>query len=208
MPAFKRIWILGLAFLSLAAWGGTTVQVLETLTPKAPKKADMGYSVEGNAWHYRDDKVDFRLAFLSADERAAFFHEKGVADPFTSFGLRENLILFRVRIENLTDGTPVEFSPTAAMLGNSLAFDETYIFQYLYKEPQVDEKMAAAGKTVFLSHLQLPPGKWIERLIVFKYDDPYSVRTLKFVVQGLMVGPDGLNLEFPFKANFRKEKLP
>jgi hypothetical protein len=208
MPSLGRIWIVGLALLSLAAWGSKKVQVLESLTPSVSKQEAPGYTAQGTEWRYRDDKIDFRVAPLTAEDRGAFYREKGLVDPFASFRATDNLLLFRVRIENLSKDTPVEFSPTATMFGNSVAFDETYIFQYLYKESNADEKLTAVGKTLFLSHLQLPPGTWIERLMAFTYDDPYTTKTLRLVVQGLMAGPEGLNLEFPFKASYRKEKLP
>lgn len=208
MSASRRFAILGLALLGLSLWGGTKVQVVESLTPSVSKQKSPGYSAEGVEWRYRDDQVEFRVAPLTAAERAAYYQSKGLADPFGSFGPTDNLILFLVRIENLSKDTPVEFSPTATMFGNSVAFDETYIFQYLYKESGADEKLVTAGKTMFLSHLQLPPGNWIERLMAFTYDDPYATKTLRFVVQGLMAGPEGRDLEFPFKATYRKEKRP
>jgi hypothetical protein len=190
---------------ALAAWASGAL-ILESLTPLASKKLPPGYTLEGNVWHYRDPRVDVQVAPLAGEERASFFMSRGLQNPFASALPMENLILFRLRIENLQKDQSVEFSPTAVILGNSLAFDDTHVYQFLYKEADSETKLAAAGKTMYMNHLSLPAGLWIERLLAFQYDDPYPTKKIPLILGSMSAGPEGLDLVFPYKASFHKEK--
>jgi len=196
---------LGLLLVAASAWAGG-ILILESLTPELPKKAPEGYSLEGGVYHYRDAHLDVQVFQLTAAERPQYYAMKKLPDPFSGVRPAENLILIRVRIENLQKEGAVEFSPTASMLGDSLAFDDTYVYQFIYKEKDADAKLSAAGKTMYLKHLSLPPGTWIERLLAFQYDNPYPSKRLILQIGGISTGQEGVNLVFPFKTKFRKEK--
>jgi len=205
VPPTRKAIALGLILVAASAWAGG-VLILKSLTPELPKKAPEGYSLEGGVYHYRDAHLDVQVTPLTAAERPQYYATKKLPDPFSEVMPTENLILIRVRIENLQKEGAVEFSPTASMLGDSLAFDDTYVYQFLYKEKDADARLSAAGQTMFLKHLSLPPGNWIERLLAFQYDDPYPSKKLFLQLGGISVGPEGVPLAFPFKATFRKEK--
>jgi len=193
--------------LAVSAWAGG-VEVLESIVPLPSKKMPQGYSLEGEIWHYRDANLDVKVTPLTPEARARYYAEKQLEDPFSGVLPRENLVVMRLRVENLQKDGTVEFSPTACMLGNSLAFDDTYVYQFLYKEKNADAKLASAGKTLFMKHLSLPAGTWIEHLLAFQYDDPYPTKKLGLILGGISAGAEGVDIVFPFKATFKKEKGP
>lgn len=191
--------------LSLSVWAGSKIYVLKSLTPVVDKKSGPGYTMEGLTSHFRDQRADVQVTVLTPEERTKFFAGKGLDDPFTILSPRENYIFFKLRMENLDSSDTLEFSPNEVMFGNSMPLDETMLYQLLYKEKDGDAKLVAAGKTVFSRHLSLPPHAWIERLIIFQYDDPYPARKISLVINGAQIGRNGLELEFLFKSDFKKE---
>ena len=205
MSTRKKAVTLCLILVALSAWAGGTL-VLESLAPELPKKAPEGYSLQGEVHHYRDSRLDVQVAYLAVAERVRYFAMKELPDPFATVLPAENLILIRMRLENLQKEGAVEFSPTATMLGESLAFDDTFVYQFLYKEKDADAKLSAAGKTMYLRHLSLPPGTWIERLLAFQYDDPYSAKRLILQIGGVSTGQEAVDLAFSFKTTFKKVK--
>jgi hypothetical protein len=205
MSKAKKGIALGLILMAASAWAASSL-ILDSLTPNPPKKLPEGYGVESGAYHFRDARLDLQVAQLTSEERVRFYAAKKLPDPFSGVLPIENLILLRLRIENLQKENTLEFSPTATMLGNCLAFDDTYVYQFLYREHDAAAKLDAAGKTMFLKHLSLPPGTWIERLLAFQYDDPYPSKKILLVVGGISAGAEGVDLAFPFKATYRKEK--
>ena len=191
--------------LALVAGASSKIYIIERLEPDPPKKVAQ-YSAQDGGLRYRDPRLDVTAAPLLGEERAAYFAARGVADPFASPVLEPTYVLFRVRIENLMKDEALEFSPGSAMFGNSNAMDEIAVYQLFYKEPDGEARLAAAGKTLFLRHLRLPPGQWIERVMVFQYDDPYPTKKIALILSSILLGRDGTDLEFPFRASYRKEK--
>jgi hypothetical protein len=191
--------------LSLLAGATSKTYIIERLEPDPPKKAAQ-YSAEGGGLRYRDARLDVAAVPLLGEARSSYFTSRGVVDPFDSPALEPNYVLFRVRLENLMKDEALEFSPGSAMFGNSNALDEIGVYQLFYKEVDGEARLAAAGKTLFLRHLRLPPGEWIERLMVFQYDDPYPTKKITLVLSSILLGRDGVDLEFPFRASYRKEK--
>jgi hypothetical protein len=195
------------ALVTAVALVAKTINILEDMTPEAPKKPIPGYSAEGRSAHYRDQRLDVRASFLPAGERAAWYAEKGMGDPFAAF-LRpeENYVFFRVRFENLQKVENVEFSPGSSMFGTANLVDDIAVYELLYKETDGEERLACAGKALFLKPLHLPPGQWIERLLVYKYDESYQMRKVPLVLSNILLGREGIDIEFSFLPTFKKEK--
>ena len=165
-----------------------------------------GIAVEGNGYRFTAGDVDVRVEPLTDEQRAAFCREQGVEDPFGALRKGESYVFFKVRFENRRKEGDLVFSPQAAMFGNGLAFDEIKVYQYFYRDKDADAILASAGKVLFLKNLVLPPGYHLERLLMFQYDDPYPVKKISLIIGSLMAGQDGLDLEFRFRATYRKEK--
>lgn len=190
---------------ALAAGAATKIYIIEKLEPDPPKKVAQ-YSAEPGGLRYRDARLEVVAAPLLGEARSSYFASRGLSDPFASPALEPTYVLFRIRIENLMRDEALEFSPGSAMFGNSNPLDEIAVYQLFYKEPDGEARLAAAGKTLFLRHLRLPPGEWIERLMVFQYDDPYPTKKITLILGSILLGRDGIDLEFPFRASYRKEK--
>jgi hypothetical protein len=75
-----------------------------------------------------------------------------------------------------------------------------------YKETDGEERLAAAGKSFYFKSLHLPPGQWIERLMIFQYDELYQQKKVSLVLSSILLGREGVDLEFPFLTTFKKEK--
>lgn len=196
-----------LLVLGVSAWASRKIYILETLTPDAKKVDSKKLSVEGGGFHYRDKRVDVRVEPLTGKELEAYYEAESVRDPFAGFPPEANYVFFKVRIENLQKSGELTFSPQGAMLGSDGPLDDIGLYQLFYRETDGDQKLAAAGKTLFLKNLYLPAGYWIERLLVFHYDNPYPTKKMTLILSNILLGKDGLDLEFPFRAGFKKEKI-
>ncbi len=196
-----------LLVLSVSAWASRKICILQGLTPDVKKVDSKNLTVEGGGFHYRDKRVDVRLTPLTGRELEAYYEAQGVSDPFTGFPPEANYVFFKLRIENLQKSGDLTFSPQGAMLGSDGTLDDIGLYQLFYRETDGDQKLAAAGKTLFLKNLYLPAGYWIERLLVFQYDNPYPTKKLTLIMSNILMGKDGLDLEFPFRADFKKEKV-
>lgn len=195
-----------LALVVVAAWA-KSINILTDLTPVEPKKGDVGISVEGKGYHYRDKRIDVRVQYLTPGERLAWYQQRGVSDPFAGFVLpQENYVFFKVRFENLQREETVEFTPGSSMFGTSNLVDETAVYELFYKESDGETRLAAAGKTLFLKALHLPPGEWIERILLFKYDEEHQQKKVVLIMSNILLGHEGVDLEFPFNTTFKKEK--
>lgn len=196
--------LLAMAALAVAA---KSVNILMDLMPEPQKKAHEGYAVEGRAYHYRDKRLDARVAYLPPEDRAAWFAGHKIPDPF--LGLikpEDNYAFFVVRLENLQAEENVGFTPGSAMFGTANLVDDITVYQMFYKESDGEARLAAAGKAFFFKPLYLPPGKWIERLLLFQYDEAYAAKKVPLVMSSILLGRDGIDLEFSFLATFKKEK--
>ncbi len=202
----RRFAIAAVSLLALVAAGGKTIQVLERLVPDQPKKQVVGYSVEGGSYRFSDTRFSVVATPLDRAGLATYYRARGLENPFVHFPEEANYVFFNVRFENFQKDETVEFSPGSSMFGNSNPLDETRMYQLFYKEAGSEAKLAAVGRTFFLKNLRLPPGEWIERLVGFQYDDPYKTKKISLVFTSILMGPEGVTVEFPFRAEFRKEK--
>ena len=196
--------LLAMAALAVAA---KSVNILMDLTPEPQKKAREGYAVEGRAYHYRDKRLDARVAYLPPEDRTAWFSKRGLQDPFDGLIKPEdNYAFFSLRLENLQREDNVAFTPGSSMFGTANLVDDVTVYQMFYKENDGEARLAAAGKAFFFKALNLPPGQWIERLLLFQYDETYAVKKVPLVMSSILLGRDGIDLEFSFQATFKKEK--
>jgi hypothetical protein len=196
-----------LLVLGVSAWASRKIYILEHLSPDLKKKQSRGYSAEGNGFHFRNKALDVRVEPMTGNELQAYYRAQGVLDPFADFPPEANYVFFRLRIENLGKSDNLSFSPQGAMFGSDGALDDIGLYQLFYKENDGERRLAAAGKTLFLKNLYLPAGYWIERLLVFQYDNPYPTKKISLILSNILTGKEGLDLEFPFRADFRKEKV-
>ncbi|MGC8762231.1 MAG: hypothetical protein ACP5VN_01135 [Acidobacteriota bacterium] len=190
---------------SLALPAGT-LYLLTGLKPRPPKRPDPNLRVEGRAFVYRNPRLELRVEPLTPPGRADFFAQRGLQDPFAGFPPEDNYVAFRVRFENLSKEESLTFSPVATLFGNAAVLDEVRLYQTFYREKEGERMLEAVGRTLFVKTLTLPPGTFIERLLVYQYDDPYPVRTIPLVFASILVGRESLDLELPFEATFQKEK--
>jgi hypothetical protein len=199
--------IVALLALAVVAASAKSVNILVDLVPVQPKKPDPNCAIEGKTIHFRDRRVDVQVTYLDPAERLAWFRQHGGKDPFAGFILpQENYVFFRVRFENLQKEENVEFTPGSSMFGTANLVDETAIYELFYKESDGDERLAVAGKTLYFKALHLPPGQWIERLLLFKYDETYQQKKVVLLMSNILLGHEGLDLEFPFTTTFKKER--
>jgi hypothetical protein len=205
----RRVLTIALASLvvPLVLLAARTIYVLDGLTPEVQKKPVQGYSTEGSSFHYRDGRIAVTATPLFANDLDGFYAQHGLTNPFAHFPVEANYVFFKIRIENLQKTDNVEFSPGSVMFGNSNALDDIAVYQLFYKEDKGEALLAAAGKTLFLRNLRLPAGQWIERLMVFQYDDPYKTKKIPLIMSNILMGREGLDVEFPFLTHFRKEKV-
>ncbi len=196
-----------LAGVATLLWAGRTLYVLESLTPKISRKPAKELSVEGKGFRFRNSWFELSVLPLAPSERSEFFRAKGLQDPFEDLKPEQNFVFLKVRFENLGKSDKLVFLPQGTLLGDSFPFDETRIYQLFYRGKEPDKRLAAAGKVLFMRNLVLPTGFWIERLMVFRYDDPYPVRRIRLTFSNILVGRKVFNVSFNFRAHFVKEKI-
>lgn len=200
------IFALAVGVSSLVVLSAKTVNILQDLVPESKKKAQPGYFIEGKAYHYRDSRLDVRVSYLTVDERRAWFEQRETKDPFSAVRAEDNYAFFKVRFENLQKDENVEFTPGSSMFGTGNLVDDITVYQMFYKESDGDERLASAGKSFYFKALHLPPGQWIERLMIFQYDELYQQKKVSLVLSSILLGREGVDLEFPFLTTFKKEK--
>lgn len=200
------IFALAVGVSSVVVLSAKTVNILQDLVPEPQKKPRPGYIIDGKSYHYRDKHLDVRVTYLTAEERRAWFDERETKDPFSALRAEDNYAFFQVRFENLQKEENVEFTPGSSMFGTGNLVDDITVYQMFYKETDGEERLAAAGKTFYFKALHLPPGQWIERLMLFQYDETYQQKKVVLVLSSILLGRDGLDLEFPFLTTFKKEK--
>lgn len=194
------------ALLTALAVPAATLYLLTGLKPRPPRRPDPNLRVEGRSYVFTTPRLELQVEPLDPAGRADFFSKKGLLDPFAGFPPEDNYVAFRVRFENLSQDEPLTFSPVGTLFGNSAALDEVRLYQTFYREKDGEKKLEAVGKTLFVKTLTLPPGTFIERLLVYQYDDPYPVRTIPLIFGNILLGRESLDLELPFEATFQKEK--
>ena len=184
-----------------------TVQVLQDLRPEVKKKLPAGYAVEGITYSFQDKRFSISATPLTPLAREAYYAKMKLKDPFADATPAAGYIFFLIRIENRQKDGMLFFSPGNVMFGDMNPVDEIAMYQLFYRLPEADAKLDAAGRSFFLRDLHLPPGLWIERLMVFQYDDPYPTKKINLALTSILLGGEGLDVNFPFIAKFKKEKV-
>lgn len=206
MCSLAVIFALAVGISSVVVLSAKTLNILQDLVPEPTKKPQPGYFIEGKAYHYRDKRLDVRVSYLTADERRAWFEGRETKDPFAALRAEDNYAFFKVRFENLQKDENVEFTPGSSMFGTGNLVDDITVYQMFYKETDGEERLASAGKSFYFKALHLPPGQWIERLMLFQYDELYQQKRVSLVLSSILLGREGVDLEFPFLTTFKKEK--
>lgn len=193
--------------LAISASAATTLYVLDQLTPEISKNPEPGYSASEGVYRFENKSLKCEVEHLNAEARGAYFSKRGYGDPLKGLASENDLFVVRVRIENLLADGNIVMSPASVMFENCTVRDQTHLYQLLYLRPDGEKRLEAAGAVFYLNQLDLPPGTWIERLFLFEYDDPYPTKHMKLVIANLLGGEQQWDLEFPFVAKFRKEKV-
>lgn len=178
---------------------------LETVK-KAPKKIE-GLAITGKGYTYETKTLKVEVEPLLLKDMDAYFKERGMENPFTETPDGFNYIFFRVRMENLSKETALEFSPASVIMNDMVTKDDQTVYEMFYDKPNGEVKLETLGKTMFFKPLTLPPGKWIERLLFFEYDDLAPSYKMMLVFANLTAGKKIFELQFPFYSKFVKEKV-
>jgi len=191
---------------SVSFLAGTTYYKLDSLSTveKAPKKKK-GLVIEGNLYKYQSQFLKLEVEPLLLKDIEAYYTKRGMINPFNEVPEAFNYIFFRVRMENLSKESNLEFSPSQVIMNDMLPKDDTTIYQMFYEKAGGEEKLDAMGRTVFLKPLTLPPKMWIEKLIFFEYEELLPTRRMILILSGINVGREIFEVELPFKAKFVKE---
>ncbi len=192
------------AALLLAA--GQTLLRLDGFDPLPPKKLPPGYEVRGSGYHVRNDQLDVVVEPLMLKDMPAYYEARGLKNPFYDIPPLMNYFFVRLRIENLSGKTTLEFLPTNVIFENSMAKDESRVYETFYGMEDGEARLDTLGKTLFLKPLFLPPGQWIERLLFFEYEEPIPTKRMSLVLANLALGKTRTDLVFPYRGRFIREK--
>ena len=203
----KKFLIFGLLIFSFFAFASTTYYLLSEIKPlpKAIKKSK-NLKIENGYYKYESKRIKVEVEPLLLKDLGKYFSEKGFENPFEETPGGFNYIFFRVRLENLSKETNIEFSPSSTILNNMLSKDDTSVYQMFYDKADGDKKLEIIGKTMFFKPLTLPPGKWIERLLFYEYDELVPTKRMTLILSNITAGKEMFELEFPFETKFTKEK--
>jgi hypothetical protein len=175
------------------------------VSPKAIKK-EKNLKIENNFYKYESKRVKVEVEPLLLKDLGKYFSERGFENPFSETPNGFNYIFFRVRIENLSKETNLEFSPSSTILDDMLSKDDTTVYQMFYDKPNGEKKLEVLGKTMFFKPLTLPPQKWIERLLFFEYDSLAPTKRMVLTLANITAGREMFEIQFPFETKFVKEK--
>ena len=200
--------LLGAFFVlaSLSFLAAATYYRLDSVTTvEKSKKWNPKVVIEGNTYKYEGQFIKIEVEPLLLKDIAAYYEKKGLSNPFDEVPEGYNYVFFRIRLENLSKESNLEFSPSMALMEDCLPKDETSVFQMFYEKQGGEKKLEACGKTIFLKPLNLPPKTWIERLMFFEYDDPMPRKKTSLVLANITVGREIFEEVFPFRMKFIKE---
>jgi hypothetical protein len=202
----KRLFAVIFFLASVSFLATTTYYKLDSLmtVEKAPKKKK-GLEIEGKIYKYQSQFLKLEVEPLLLKDIDSYYKERGMINPFDEVPEAYNYIFFRVRMENLSKESSLEYSPSQTIMNDMLPKDDTTVYQMFYEKANGEEKLDALGKTVFLKPLTLPPKMWIERLIFFEYDELLPTRKMILILSSIAVGREIFEVELPFKAKFVKE---
>lgn len=203
----KKVFFLILVTFSIFAFASKYYFLLTEIKPveKADKKSKH-LKIESNFYKYESKRVKIEVEPMLLKDICKYFNQKGFENPFDETPEGFNYIFFRLRIENLSKETNFEFSPSSATLNDMLSKDDTTIFQMFGFSPNGDKKLEILGKTMFFKPLILPPEKWIERLLLFEYDEVVPCKKMVLSLSNLTAGREIFEIEFLFRTKFVKEK--
>lgn len=202
------VWLSGLvSAFAISAAAATTLYVLTEMTPEISKNPEPGYSASGGIYRFENKSLRCEVEFLTPEARGAYFKKNGFQDPLAGLASESDFFAVRARFENLMAEGALTMSPNTVIFENCTVRDQTHLYQLLYLRPDGEKRLEAAGAVFYLSQLNLPPGTWIERLFLFQYEDPYPTKRMKLVIANLMGADQQWDMEFPFIAKFRKEKV-
>jgi len=195
-----------LAASSMALAGGTYYRLDSVTTMEKSKKWNPKIVVEGNTYKYEGKLIKIEVEPLLLKEIGAYYASKGLVNPFEETPESLNYVFFRVRIENLSKETTIDFSPSSALMDDCLPKDESAVYEMFYEKDGGEKKLEACGRTIFLKPLRLPPQMYIERLMLFWYDDPMPRKKITLFLSNITAGREIFEEVFPFRTNFIKEK--
>ncbi|MEJ2367325.1 MAG: hypothetical protein P8Z49_02985 [Acidobacteriota bacterium] len=205
----KRLFRLPVAFaagavvLSLSAM---TLYRLDSVIPDPGRKQEQIMSVDGSTYHYRANKVDIQVTPILLKGIGRYYRTLGLRNPFEDFPPEMNYIFIRLRLENLDKHETLEFIPSNTMMGSMMPKDETQLYEMMYKLSDGNKRLVEVGKTFYFKELNLPPGYWFERLMLFEYKENRPARHMDLVLGNLSTGRNRFDVTFPFKLKFTKEK--
>lgn len=197
-----------LSFLvSLALLAGSVYYRLDSIIPneKAAKKKK-NVEIRGNTFRYQSNLLKLEAEPLLLKDLGGYYAKKGLINPFEEVPEAYNYVFIRVRIENMSKEKTLDFSPASATLDGFLSRDDTTVYEMFYDEPGAEKKLEILGKTLFLKPLSLPPRNWIERMLFFEYDDPFPTGKMTLAISNLTVGKEIIEITFPFRSKFVREK--
>lgn len=203
----KKIFLLFFSVFSMICLAGNFYYLLYEIKPveKATKKTTK-LKIENNIYKYESKRIKVEVEPFLLKDIGRYYSERNSINPFDETPEGFNYIFFRVRIENLSKETNLEFSPSSTILNEMLSKDDTTVFQMFYDKPNGEKKLEIIGKTLFFKPLTLPPGKWIERLLFFEYDLVVPTSKMVLIMSNITVGREMFEIQFPFKTKFVKEK--
>lgn len=203
----KKIMFLLFSAFSIICLAANFYYLLCEIKPveKATKKTKK-LKIENNIYKYESKRIKVEVEPFLLKDIGKYYSERNMLNPFDETPEGFNYIFFRVRIENLSKETNLEFSPSSTILNEMLSKDDTTVFEIFYDKPNGEKKLEIIGKTLFFKPLTLPPGQWIERLIFFEYDLVVPTRKMVLIMSNITIGKEMFEFEFPFKTKFVKEK--
>lgn len=203
----KRLLSALFVLASLSAFAVVTYYRLDSVTTmEKSRKWNPKVAIENNMYRYTGQFIKIEVEPLLLKDIGKYYEDRGLINPFDEVPEAFNYIFFRVRMENLSKESTLDFSPASALMDDCLAKDETHIYQMFEEKSTGERKMEACGKTIFLKPLSLPPQMWIERLMFFEYDDPMPRKKISLILSNITVGKEIFEEVFPFRTKFVKER--
>lgn len=182
------------------------VYIINEIKPNQNRvKKSKTIKVEENMFIYNSKKIRIEVEPYLLKDIGRYFSQKGFKNPFYDVDEGLNYIFFRIKIENKSNEDELEFSPSSAVFGEALSKDDTSIYQLFYQDKEGEKKLETIGKTFFLRPLRLPPKMWIERLIMFEYDENVPIKRSDLILSNISIGKEIFEIIFPFEIKFKKE---
>ncbi len=203
----KKIFVLFVLLFSVSSLTSMNYFKLEEITPDAKTiKKSENYKIEGKILKFQSERVKIEVEPLLIKDISSYFKSKGLENPFEDVPEGFNYIFFRTKIENLSKGVALDFSPSMVILNDMVSKDDSTVYEMFYDKKNGEKYLDILGKTLFFKPLSLPPQMWIERLLFFEYDDIVSTKRFLLTFSNLTQGREIFDVSFPFRTKFVKEK--